>query len=104
MMEVEYITTSKATKEVVWIIKSVAELGVIPSVSSPVDLYCDNSGAIAEAKESRSYQKSKHVLRHYHFICKIIEWGDVKIFKVHTDSNVVDPLVKHVSQVKHGGT
>jgi hypothetical protein len=37
----------EATKEVVWIKNFVSELGVVPSASSPMDLYCDNSGVIA---------------------------------------------------------
>ena len=77
------------------------ELGVAPSVSSPVDLYCDNSGAIAQAKEPRSHQKSKHILRHYNLIREIIKRGDVKICKVHMDSNVADPLTKPLPQPKH---
>jgi hypothetical protein len=44
---VEYIAASKAAKEAVWIRNFVSELGVIPSASSPMDLYCDNSRAIA---------------------------------------------------------
>jgi hypothetical protein len=61
-MEVEYIAASKAAKEVVWIRKFVSELAVVPSASSPMDLYCDNSGAIAQGKEPRSHQKSKCIL------------------------------------------
>jgi hypothetical protein len=45
-MEAEYIAASEAIKETVWIKKFVSELGVVPSASSPIDLYCDNSGAI----------------------------------------------------------
>jgi hypothetical protein len=44
------IEASEATKEAVWIKKFVSELGVVPSASNPMDLYCDNSGAIAQAK------------------------------------------------------
>jgi hypothetical protein len=47
MMENEYIAASKAAKEAFWIRFFVSELGVVPSASSPVDLYYDNSGAIA---------------------------------------------------------
>jgi hypothetical protein len=61
-MEAKYIVASEATKEVVWIRNFISKLGVVPSASSPMDLYCDNSGAIAQAKEPRSYKKSKHVL------------------------------------------
>ena len=100
-MEAEYIVASEATKEVVWIRKFISELGVIPSASNPMDLYCDNSCAIAQAKEPRAHQKNKHVLRHYHLIRNIVARGDVKICKVHTDSNIADPLTKPLSQPKH---
>ena len=48
-IEAEYITASEAAKEGVWIRKFLIELGVFPNASSPLDLYCDNSGAIAHA-------------------------------------------------------
>jgi hypothetical protein len=47
MTEAKYITASEAAKEAIWIRNFVSELGVVPSVSSPMDLYCDNSEAIA---------------------------------------------------------
>jgi hypothetical protein len=47
MIEAKYINASKAVKEAVWIRNFVSELGVIPSALSPMDLYCNNSGAIA---------------------------------------------------------
>ena len=59
----EYIAASKAGKEGVWIRKFLIELGVFPNASSPLDLYCDNNGAIAQAKEPRNHQKSKHVMQ-----------------------------------------
>jgi hypothetical protein len=62
----------EATKEVVWIRNFVSELGVVPSASSPMDLYYDNSGAIAQAKEPRAHKRVKHGLRRYHLICEII--------------------------------
>ena len=60
--EAEYIPASAAVKEVVWIRKFIAELDVVPSIASPIDLYCDNNGAIAQAKEPHSHQRSKHIL------------------------------------------
>ena len=88
-IEAEYIAASEAAKEAVWIRKFVSELGVVPSASSPMDLYCDNSGVIAQAKEPRSHQKSKHILRRYHLIREIIDRGDAMICKVHTDLNIL---------------
>jgi hypothetical protein len=100
-MEAEYIAASEAAKEVDWIRNFVSELGVVPSMSSTMDLYCDNSGAIAQAKETRSHKRSKHVLRCYHLIHEIINRGDVKVCKVHTDPNVGDLLTKPLPQPKH---
>jgi hypothetical protein len=100
-MEADYIATSEATKEVVWIRNVVSELGIVPSASSPMDLYYDNSGAIAQEKEPRSHKKSKHVLQCYHLIREIINRGDVEVCKVHTDQNVTDPLTKSLPQPKH---
>jgi hypothetical protein len=57
-MKDEYIATSEAAKEAVWIKNFISELGVVPSVSSPMDLYCDNSGAISQAKEPRAHKRA----------------------------------------------
>ena len=76
-------------------------MGIIQSISDPVDLYCDNNGAIAQAKEPRSHQRSKHILRRYHLIREIIERGDVKICRVPIYDNVADPLTKPLPHAKH---
>ena len=41
--EAEYIAASEA----IWIKKFIIGLGVVPSISDPVNLYCENNGAIA---------------------------------------------------------
>ncbi|KAK8554366.1 hypothetical protein V6N12_031330 [Hibiscus sabdariffa] len=92
---------SEAAKEAVWIKKFVTELGVVPSISDALELYCDNNGAIAQAKEPRSHQRSRHILRRFHLIREIIDRGDVEICKVHTDDNISDPLTKPLSQHKY---
>ena len=45
--EAEYLVASDAVKEAVWIKNFVFRLGVVPSITNPVDVYCDNNGAIA---------------------------------------------------------
>jgi hypothetical protein len=72
MIEVEHIVASEAAKEVICIKIFIFELGVVPSASSPMDLYCDNSGAISQTKELRAHKRVKHVLRRYHLIREII--------------------------------
>ena len=77
--EAEYIAASDAAKEAVWMKKFIHGLGVVLSITNPVDLYCDNNGAIAQAKEPRAHQHSKHILRCFHLIREIIYRGDVKL-------------------------
>ncbi|KAK8618056.1 hypothetical protein V6N13_115931 [Hibiscus sabdariffa] len=100
-IEAEYIAASEAAKEAVWIKKFILELGVVPSISDAIGLYCDSNGAIAQSKEPRSHQRSKHILRRFHLIREIIDRGDVEICKVHTDDNIADPLTKTLAQQKH---
>ena len=80
--------------------KFIVELEVVPSITDPITVYCDNNGAIAKAKEPWSHQRSKHVLRRYHFIREIIARNDVKMERVPTDDNVADPFAKVLPQNK----
>ena len=75
-MEVEYIATSEAAKEAVWLKNFLLDLGVVPSAQSAITLYCDNSGAIANAKEPRSHKRGKHIERKYHLIREIVSRGN----------------------------
>jgi hypothetical protein len=77
--EAEYIVAFESMKEGVWIRKFLIELGVFPNASSPLNLYYDNNGAIAQAMEPRNHQKSKHVLWKFHLIQEFVIWGEIKI-------------------------
>ncbi|RDY02340.1 hypothetical protein CR513_14210, partial [Mucuna pruriens] len=68
------------------------------SLEDLIDLYCDNNKEIAQAKEPRSHQQSKHILRLFHLIREIIDKEDVKICKVLIVDNVVNPLTKPLAQ------
>ncbi|XP_052189939.1 secreted RxLR effector protein 161-like [Diospyros lotus] len=89
--EAEYIAASDAAKEAVWMRNFISALGVDPTIVDPVLVYCDNNGAIAQAKEPRSHQRSKHILRRFHLIREIIGRGDIKMEKVASAENVADP-------------
>ncbi|KAL0294321.1 UNVERIFIED_CONTAM: Retrovirus-related Pol polyprotein from transposon TNT 1-94 [Sesamum radiatum] len=64
----EYIAASEAAKEAVWMKNYIQELDVVPSIAEPGVIFCDNNGAIAQAKEPRSHHRSKHILRRYHLL------------------------------------
>ena len=88
--EIEYIAASEAIKEVVWVKKFIMELGVVSKIEGPVPLYYDNTRAIIQAKELRSYHRSKHILRCFHLIQEIVERQDIILEWVDTNNNIAD--------------
>ncbi|KAL0400195.1 UNVERIFIED_CONTAM: Retrovirus-related Pol polyprotein from transposon TNT 1-94 [Sesamum radiatum] len=100
-MEAEYIAASEAAKEAVWMKNYIQELGVVPSIAEPVVIFCDNNGAIAQAKEPRSHHRSKHILRRYHLLREMVSRGDCRMDRVSSAKNTADPLTKLMSQIAH---
>ncbi|KAJ9556430.1 hypothetical protein OSB04_011044 [Centaurea solstitialis] len=49
--EAEYIAVNEAAKEAVWMKKFIGDLGVVPSIQDPIEIFCDNEGAVILAKE-----------------------------------------------------
>ena len=95
--EVKYIATSEATKEAIWMKKFIMDLRVVPEIERSVPFYCDNTGTVIQAKKFRSHQRSKHILRCFHLIQKIIERQDVILERVDTKNNIADPFTKAIS-------
>ena len=99
--EAEHIAASEVANEGVWMKEFISDLGVIPSASGPMKIFCDNTGAIALAKESRFHKRTKHIKRRFNSIRDQVKEGDIEICKIHTDLNVADPLTKPLSRAKH---
>ena len=63
----------------------------------PLVLFCANSGAVAQFKETRNHQTGKHIGRKYHPICEIVRRGDVVVEKIASTKNLEDPFTKTLS-------
>ncbi|GJR52885.1 retrotransposon protein, putative, ty1-copia subclass [Tanacetum coccineum] len=98
--QAEYMAASEAAMEAVWIRKFVGDLGVMPSIKKPIDMYCDNSAAIIFANDSGVMKGARHFLRRYHYVREQVESGEIKILKVHTDDNLADPFTKALPRGK----
>ena len=72
----------------------ISDLGVIPSESGPMKIFCDNTGAIALANESRFHKRTEHIKRHFNSICDQVKEGDIEICKIRMDLNIANPLTK----------
>ena len=78
----------------------ISNLGVIPSALGPMKIFCDNTGAIALAKESRFHKRTKHIKRCFNSNRYQVKEVDIEICKIHTGLNVADPLTKPLSRAK----
>ena len=92
--EAEYIAVSDTAKEAVWLKKFITELRVAPSLDGPVLLYCDSTGTIAQVKEPKAHQRTKHILRCFQLVWEIIDWGDVDLQKIDGKENRANPFTK----------
>ncbi|GJZ97167.1 retrotransposon protein, putative, ty1-copia subclass [Tanacetum coccineum] len=99
--EAEYIAAFDASKEAVWVRKFISGLGVVPTIEKPINMYCDNTGAIAIANESGITKGARHFRAKVHYLREVIEFGDIKLEKVHTDDNLAVPFTKAVAFPKH---
>ena len=79
----------------------ISDLGIIPSASGPMKIFCHNTGAIALPKETGFHKRTKHIKRRFNSIRGQVKEGDIEICKIHTDLNVADPLTKPLPRAKH---
>ena len=56
--------------------------------------------AIHLAKNSALHSKTKHIQLRYHFIWSVLEDGQLKLEKIHTNDNLADMLTKVVTTEK----
>jgi len=63
-----------------------------------VTIYCDNTTAIAVAKDPKYHRKTKHIKMRYHYIREAITEQDMILKHISTNSMVVDPFTKPITR------
>nr|GEV20477.1 zinc finger, CCHC-type [Tanacetum cinerariifolium] len=66
--DAEYIAAFDASKEAVWIRKFISGLGVVPTIKEPINMYCDNTGDIAIAKDHGVTKGARHFRAKVHYL------------------------------------
>ena len=77
--ESEYIAASKASKEAIWLKNFIRDLGVVPSIKEPMEIFCDKEWAVSLTKEPRDHGRSRHIDRKYHSIRHRVEEGRIVV-------------------------
>ncbi|GJY98766.1 RNA cytidine acetyltransferase 1 [Tanacetum coccineum] len=99
--ESEYIAACEASKEAIWMKNFIGDLGVVPTVQDPIEIFCDNESAIALTKEPKDHGKSKHIERKYHFVRSKVEEGHVIVKHIRSEDNPADPFTKALAKSIH---
>lgn len=65
-----------------------------------LSVFCDSMSDIRLGKNQVSHARTKHIDVYYHFVCEILEKGDLMVKVVETIDNSTIMLTKIVSEIK----
>ena len=92
--KVEYIATTQACKEAIWIKRLLKELR---HKQEKISLFCNSQSALHIARNPIFHSKTKHIGVQYHFVQEVVEEGIVNMQKIDTKVNLADALTKPIN-------
>jgi len=108
-MEVEFVSCFEATIQANWLRNFISGLGVVDSISKPLNIYCYNSVAIFFSKNDKYSKGAKHMELKYFAVKEEVQKRRVSIEHISTDLMIANPLIKgllpklYASHVKNMG-
>ncbi|KAE8655288.1 Pentatricopeptide repeat-containing protein [Hibiscus syriacus] len=93
-IEVEYVATTQASKEAIWLKMVLEELG---HNQEYVSLFCGSQSALHLARNPSFHSRTKHIRVQYHFIREKVEEGTVDMQNIHTKDNITDFMTKAIN-------
>jgi hypothetical protein len=92
------MAATAAAKQALWLRNLLGEItGTEPKA---VNMYVDNSSAIALMKNPVFHGRSKHIDVKFHFIRECVEREQIVVKKIHTLEHKADALTKPMPTVK----
>jgi hypothetical protein len=96
--EAEYMATSYAARESIFLRQLLSELGY---KQASVTLHCDNQSSIALSSNPAYHQRTKHIDVQHHFIREKVEAGEIVLKYEPTEHMIADVLTKALARAKH---
>ena len=96
--EAEYIATTTASTQALWLSRLLGEL--LGRKVDVVELKVDSKSALALAKNLVFHDRSKHIRIKYHFIRDCLEDGSIKANDIATTDQLADILTKSLGKAK----
>ena len=91
---------SEALQEAFWLRNVYDELGLLQE-DSPMEIWGDNEGSIAMAKNPQFHKRSKHIARCWHWVCKLVEDRIITVTSCYDPDQTADVLTKALPHPKH---
>ncbi|CAL9012442.1 unnamed protein product [Prunus brigantina] len=90
--EAEYVSAAEATSQAIWLRFVLEDFGEEQTAATTV--FCDNTSAIAMAKNPVFHQRSKHIKRKFHFIREAIQEGVIELLYCKGEEQIADIFTK----------
>ena len=101
--EAGYMALTQGVKEVLWLRSIFTEIGALVHTAEISQIYLDNQGAIALARNPGFHARSKHIDIRYHFIRSQIDQGTetINLQYCHTNNMTADVRTKGLPRRSH---
>ncbi|KAF2303067.1 hypothetical protein GH714_013211 [Hevea brasiliensis] len=96
--EVEYITTTSAACQTIWLRRLLADLQ--QEQKGATEIFCDNKTTISMTKNPTFHSRTKHIELRHHFICDLIAKEEIILKYCSTNEQLADILTKALSKEK----
>jgi hypothetical protein len=94
--EAEYIALTSVARELLYIQLLLEEL--YGPVKTPIQIHCDNQGAIALASNDKFHARTKHIDLRYHFVRALVKNHVFVLQYTPTDENTADVFTKPLAR------
>ena len=93
-MEVEFVACYEATIHALWLQNFISGLGVVDTITKPLEIYCDNFAAVFFSKNDKYSRGAKYMELKYFAVKEEVQKQRVCIEHIRTDLMIADPLTK----------
>lgn len=97
--EAEYMATTQAAKEAIWLRQLMADIGCVQEKTTTI--MSDNQGSIALAKNPKHHSRTKHIDVQHHFIREMVDMEVIELRYCPTQEMVADVLTKALAKDRH---
>ncbi|CEH14800.1 gag-pol polyprotein [Ceraceosorus bombacis] len=97
-VEAEYIKLSAAASTAVHLRELLSDIGLAYLVASPTPLFCDNEGAVSNAKNGKSSYRNCHVRIDEHVVRESVTRKECSVVAIRTKEQLADVFTKALAR------